>query len=162
MINKSKLWFLTLSSIILVLSIYYVMIPEDNVKEVFNVNSKKISEPKQIESVSITAMKIDKDDNYNKELKKLQEILLNEEKNTEEKNNAYEEIKYIKDKKVLEEKLTSLIDKEFNIASFISIEEDSIKIVVDNKDSSYNLANNIISLVNKNTKGSYYTTVKFE
>ena len=41
MINKSKLWFLTLSGIILVLAVYYVALPGPATYSVFSSNSEK-------------------------------------------------------------------------------------------------------------------------
>ena len=58
MINKKNLWFLTLFSLVLVLSIYYVTMPSD----VFNTDTVVDSENIDIKDVSvISSMKLEDD-----------------------------------------------------------------------------------------------------
>lgn len=163
MINKSKLWFLTLSSIILVLAIYYIAIPSPATSLVFSSDNSKNEEKIEIsESEALTAMRITKDEEDLATMQTLQEVLLDSTKTLEEKNDAYEKIKYLNANKSLEEKLENDINNNFKLSSFVSINENNLKVVVANKEKSVSVANDIISYVNTSTDESYYVTVKFE
>ena len=157
MINKKNLWFLTLTSIILVLAIYYVTMPLGNDNMVLNSNNNNNTEKEVMvnieESEALTAARIEKQEQDLNEVKKLQEILLSEDKTIDEKNEAYEQI---------EEKLEKDINSGFELTSFVSIKNNTIKVTVANKEDSLDLANKIITLVNKETNNDYYVTVKFE
>lgn len=164
MINKSKLWFLTLSSIILVLAVYYVAIPGEVTTSVFSTN-KEVNEGETIqitESEIITAMRISKDEENEKTIQTLQEVLFDSTKTLEEKNEAYEQIKFLNSNKYSEEKLESSINDNFKVNSFVTINDKNLKVVIADKEKSVTLANDIISFVNATTEESYYVTVKFE
>lgn len=166
MINKKNLWFLTLTSIILVLAIYYVTMPLGNDNMVLNSNNNSNTEKEVMvnieESEALTAARIEKQEQDLNEVKKLQEILLSEDKTIDEKNEAYEQIKYLNASKSIEEKLEKNINSGFELTSFVSIKNNTIKVTVANKEDSLDLANKIITLVNKETNNDYYVTVKFE
>lgn len=166
MINKKNLWFLTLTSIILVLAIYYVTMPLGNDNMVLNSNNNNNTEKEVMvnieESEALTAARIEKQEQDLNEVKKLQEILLSEDKTIDEKNEAYEQIKYLNASKSIEEKLEKDINSDFELTSFVSIKNNTIKVTVANKEDSLDLANKIITLVNKETNNDYYVTVKFE
>ncbi len=90
MINKKNLWFLTLTSIILVLAIYYVTMPLGNDNMVLNSNNNNNNTEKEVmvnieESEALTAARIEKQEQDLNEVKKLQEILLSEDKTIDEK-----------------------------------------------------------------------------
>ena len=80
----------------------------------------------------------------------------------EEKNDAYEQIQHLNSNKASEEKLESIINDTYSVKSFVQIKDTTIKVVIANKDDSYELANNIINTVNNELDGTYYVTVKFE
>lgn len=163
MINKTNLWFLTLSSIILVLAIYYIAIPGEETKLVFS--SKPIEEvvdTKIEESEILTAMRVSKEEQHLDSLQLLQEILLDSKKTVDEKNEAYEQIKYLNSTKANEEKLEGIINDNFKVSSFVEIKDNKVKITIVNKEHSYTLANDIITTVNKELDNNYYVTVKFQ
>lgn len=163
MINKKNLWFLTLTSIILVLAIYYITMPLGNDTYVSsNVDGDKEVMVNIEESEALTAARIEKQEQDLTEIKKLQEILLSNDKTVDEKNEAYEQIKYINVSKSNEEKLEKNINSNFEVTSFVQIKDNTIKVVIANKEDSLELANKIISLVNKETNNEFYVTVKFE
>ena len=164
MINKSKLWFLTLSGIILVLAVYYVALPGPATYSVFSSNSEKreTENIKISESEALTEMRITKDEEDLATMQTLQEILLDSTKTLDEKNDAYEKIKYLNSNKSLEEKLEKSINDNFKVNSFVSISDKNLKVVVANKEKSVTTANDIISFVSATTDGTYYVTVKFE
>ena len=163
MINKSKLWFLTLSSIILVLAVYYIAIPNPTTSLVFSSgNSSKGPDIEISESEALTAMRITKDEEDLQTIQTLQEILLDSTKSVEEKNDAYEKIKYLNSNKSLEEKLEKDIYNNFKFSAFVSINENNLKVVIANKNKSVEIANNIIKYINTQTDQNYYVSVKFE
>lgn len=163
MINKSNLWFLTLSSIILVLAIYYIGGPIDETNMVFSASTTNNEEELVIEeSEVLTAMRVAKEEEHLAELQVLQEVLLNTEATIDQKNEAYENIKYLNNTKSLEDKLETIINDEFKVSSFVEIDDTKIKVVIVNKEDSYELANNVITLINKELEDNYYVTVKFE
>lgn len=163
MINKKNLWFLTLSSIIMVLAIYYITMPlgTDNLVASETPESKEVMVTIE-ESEALTAARIEKEEEDLNEIKKLQEILLSDDKTIDEKNEAYEQIKYINVSKSNEEKLEKTINEKFEVTSFVQIKDNAIKVVIANKEDSLEFANKVISLVNKETNNEYYVTVKFE
>ena len=166
MINKKNLWFLTLTSIILVLAIYYVTMPLGNDNMVLSSDNNNNAEKEVMvnieESEALTAARIEKQEQDLNDIKKLQEILLSDDKTIDEKNEAYEQIKYLNASKSIEEKLEKNIDSNFELTSFVSIKNNTIKVTIANKEDSLDLANKIITLVNKETNNDYYVTVKFE
>ena len=162
MINKKNLWFLTLFSIILVLSVYYVAMDENTLtkltespvttSEVLNVN----------EEDTLSALRVEDDDQEQKVIAELQEILLDQTVNAEEKNNAYEKLKNINSTKSKETKLESLILKTYNLKSFIKIKDDQINIVIASKNKNVTDANNIIRTIQKEFDTQKYITVKYQ
>ena len=165
MINKKNLWFLTLTSIILVLAIYYVTMPLGNDNMVLSSENNNTEKEVMVtieESEALTAARIEKQEQDLNDIKKLQEILLSDDKTVDEKNEAYEQIKYLNASKSTEERLEKNINSSFELTSFVSIKNNTIKVTIANKEDSLDLANKIITLVNKETNNSYYVTVKFE
>ena len=165
MINKKNLWFLTLTSIILVLAIYYVTMPLGNDNMVLSSENNNTEKEVMVtieESEALTAARIEKQEQDLNDIKKLQEILLSDDKTVDEKNEAYEQIKYLNASKSTEEKLEKNINNSFELTSFVSIKNNTIKVTIANKEDSLDLANKIITMVNKETNNDYYVTVKFE
>ena len=163
MINKSNLWFLTLSGIILVLAIYYIGGPIETTDMVFSASTNNSDEITITEeSESLTAMRVTKEEEDLEAMKTLQDVLLNASTSIDEKNDAYEEIMTLNNTKSIEEKLEKLINESYSVSSFIDITDNKIKVIIANKKSSYELANKIISTINKELKEDFYVTVKFE
>ena len=93
MINKKNLWFLTLFSLVLVLSIYYVTMPS----EVFKDTDKKVEETTENtveveESSVISALKVEDDTEVMSKINELKGKLTNKEISTDEKNSVFEEL----------------------------------------------------------------------
>ncbi len=164
MINKQKLWFLTLFSLILVLAVYYIALPEaslSNLIESENTKSNKVSITTNSED-ALATLRIEDDEKVLAQMEELQETLLDKEKNAEEKNNAYERLQSINLNKGKENALESLILKTYNLKSFIKIKDDQINVVISSKDSSYKSANDIIRTIQNEFKEKKYITVKYQ
>ncbi len=167
MINKQKLWFLTLFSLILVLSIYYITMPEDVLKDIktetVSKEAKKNSATVEVEeSEALTALRVESDEKVMEEMNALQEILLNEKSSTEDKNNAYESLKDLNSNKGKEENLEKLVEENLKLKTFIKINKDQIKVTVDSKKHDTKIANQIIRLIQKEFDSQMYITVKFQ
>ena len=162
MINKNSIWFLTLSSIIFVLIIYYAVYPTDD-KILTTFKSDISNKTVQVEESDVlTAMRINKDEDNQKVINKAQEVLLNTSSTVDEKNNAYEQLQEVNTIPSIEEKAEKIIKEEFGIASFVRIKDTNLQVVIDNKDDSYELVNKIIITLHSKLSTDYYITVKFE
>ena len=81
---------------------------------------------------------------------------------TEEKNNAYEQLKYLNEVEGQEEKLEKKVKEKYNLSCFIKIDNSEIKVVAVSKKHDTTLANNIMRLVQEEFKQKKNITVKFE
>ena len=172
MINKKNLWFLTLFSLILVLSVYYVTMPSEllmttnndytNTTEVLN--NEETSEPTiNIEESNIlTALRIESEEQVSSELEELQAILVNADASAEEKNLAYEKIKNINNIRTEEEKIENIIKDTFNLKAFAKINGDQIRVVISSDKHDNELANNIIRKIQENYEQNKYISIKFQ
>ena len=173
MINKQKLWFLTLFSLILVLSVYYITMPsellttakvndkteEKNKKA--NIKTNKIK-TKVDNANSLTALQVELDEERQALAAEYNEVLTNKDTSTEEKNNAYNGLKEIDNVKAKEEDLEKKLKKEFKLDSFIKIDGSNISVTIKKKDHDYSLANNIMRLISQEFKTKVYVSVKFQ
>lgn len=168
MINKQNLWFLTLFSLILVLSVYYITMPNDLLKnaatssEVSKKNSKKTTKETIEEISSLSAMRVSLEEERESLKADLQEQLTSEEVSSEEKNSAYEKLKYLNEVQGKEEEFEKKIKKEIKKDCFVKMDNTNVSVVCvsDKHDSS--VANNIMRLIQNEYKDKLYTTVKFQ
>ena len=113
MINKKSLWFLTLFSLILVLSIYYITMPSElllKTNTTKEVNEKTDDVKVDVEESNIlVALRVESDEEVSKQIEDLKLTLTNTESSVEEKNKAYEKIKELNDLRGEEEKLEKQI-----------------------------------------------------
>lgn len=164
MIKKQNLWLLTLFSVILVLGVYYITMPnsssilkEEESKEVeTNKTSLEIEE-----DTYITALKEEYEEETLKQIKELESLLNEKLTSTDEKNNAYLKIKALNDKKAEEEALMVNIKKEFSYDTFVKIENNDITVVVKTDKHDKTLANNIMRFIQKEYKYHKNISVKF-
>lgn len=168
MINKRNLWFLTLFSLILVLSVYYVTMPSEllmttNSDYVIETMSES-SEPvvTVTESSILTALRIEAEEQVSAELEELQAVLVNADASPEEKNNAYERIKDINNVRTEEENLEKQILDTYSLKAFVKINGDQIRVVINSSEHDNTLANNIIRLIQQNYENEKYISVKFQ
>ena len=134
MINKKNLWFLTLFSLILVLSIYYITMPSElllttkdkinnitSIKEKSKKNNSKKTSKEVVEADVLSAMRIESDSTMKDEIDKLQLVINNEKSTVEEKNNAYDKMKELNNNRAQEEKLEKNLKEELKLDSYIKI-----------------------------------------
>ncbi len=161
MINKKNVWFVTLCSLILVLTIYYVTMPDSSLEDVSNTDVVETSTVVN-ESTALVALRVEEDEKVLERMEELQTILLNETASVEEKNVAYEELMTINMNKGLEEKIQENIKQTINYDSFVKINGEQINVVVASKDHNTEIANKIIRLVQNEFETKKYITVKFQ
>ena len=161
MINKKNIWFLTLFSLILVLSVYYITMPNELLLKNMEIKSKK-PVVKVKESEVLSALRIESDEVYLEELDSLKLVLTDENKTREEKNEAFEKMKALNINKTEEKNLESKIKDEYKLNSFIKINNDQIKIVIDSKKHDKSLANKIMRFIQNNYATKKYITVEFK
>ena len=167
MINKKSLWFLTLFSLILVLSIYYITMPSELL---LNNNTEIKKDNKENEQVTVNvkesdllvALRVEYDSEMQNEIDSLKTVLTDETKSTDEKNKAYEKIKNINNVRSEEENLEKKIKDEFNLNSFIKIDGDQIKVTIESDKHDTSLANKIMRSIQNNYQDNKYISVKFQ
>ena len=169
MINKKSLWFLTLFSLILVLSIYYITMPSELLLTTgTNITNKETDESIEEPTINIeesdllVALRVESDEEMAKEIEELELVLNNAESSVEEKNKAYEKIKDLNNNRGEEEKLETQIKETHKLESFVKIKGNNISVIVKSSEHSNNIANNIMRTIQSNYDTTKYITVKFQ
>ena len=175
MINKQGLWFLTLTSLILVLSVYYITMPNELLISTNgsygtdkNKDKEVISEKDNSVNVSVTeattieTMQAIKEDERLTLTNELNDKLVNKNLTVEEKNLVYEELKYIAKIESIEDKIVKKIKDEYNLNSFVKIEDDVVEIIVENSKHDSNLAVKIMQSAQKEFENQMYISVSFK
>lgn len=163
MINKKNLWFLTLFSLVLVLSIYYVTMPNEllltsNGVEDGN-NDKQLNVK---ESSIISALKIEDNNSTLKEIGSLKEILTKEDSSVDDKNKAFDALKLINQISSKEELLEEKIMNNYSLDSFVKIDGDQIRVVIESETHDNDLANKIMKTIQKEFDTKQYISIQFK
>ena len=158
--KKQNIWALTLFSLILVLSVYYITLP--NEYEVISKDEASVSVNELEENKVIETLKIEKNENKTKKEKELHKVLTKEDATKEEKNNAYEELKALNVIKNKEEELELKIKDKFNLDNYVEINDEGIKVVLIKNEHNESMASEIMDFVQENFEEKKYITVKFE
>jgi stage III sporulation protein AH len=160
MMKKQNLWFLTLFSLILVLSVYYITMPSS----LFATNNGKDNNKKVVieESEILTALRIDCEDERSAMRDEFRMVLTNIEASVEEKNNAYEQLKLLDIIKGQEEELEAIIKDKYKLSAFVKIDGNQIRVVVASNKHDTELANNIMRSIQDNFDEKMYISVKFQ
>lgn len=168
MVNKQGLWFLTLFSLILVLSIYYITMPNEIFKSeevVANDNNTKddkdTSEVNSQNTSYIETLKVELDSERAEILNTLEEILNDNSKSSSEKNKAYEQMKEINNLKASEEQIVKTINEEYKLDAYVKQEDSKIEVVIDSKEHDVKLANKIMRTIQSDFNEPMSISVKF-
>lgn len=167
MINKRSLWFLTLFSLILVLSVYYITMPSELLIATNNGTKKEKTEEVSVteedkESAELVASRVESEEKMLDRISELKKILTDSKATTEEKNKAFEELQNLNKNRSLEEKIEKSIQEELNLNTFVSIENNNITVIVDSDKHDNKLANSIMRNVQKNFDTQMTISVKFK
>lgn len=163
MINKKNLWFLTLFSLVLVLSIYYVTMPNEllltsNGVEDGN-NDKQLNVK---ESGIISALKVEDNNSTLKEIGALKEILTKEDSSVDDKNKAFDALKLINQISSKEELLEEKIMNNYSLDSFVKIDGNQIRVVIESETHDNDLANKIMKTIQKEFDTKQYISIQFK
>ena len=170
MVNKQNLWFLTLFSLILVLSVYYITMPNelllsketDNVTDTNKFESKESTKVSVTESEVIEALRVNLEAEREEKKKDLQTLLTDGKTSAEEKNNAYNELKQISELTSKEASFEKKIKEKYNLSAFVKIDNSEITVIVDSKKHDVSLANKIMRCIQEEFKEKVYITVQFK
>ena len=173
MINKKSIWFLTLFSLILVLSIYYITMPSElllSTKENYNNQSEKEETTEEEEETQVTvnesdlltSLRVEANDEMVQEMDELKAVLTSKDATSEEKNDAFERMKELNSVRGKEETLEKKIKDEFKLDSFVKIDGDQIRVVVNTEELDKKTANNIMRSVQSNFDEKMYISVKYQ
>ncbi len=161
MINKQKLWFLTLFSLILVLSVYYVTMPS-NLLSVSDIKEDTTPTINIEKTNMLDVLKEENNEQVTKEIESLRKIIVNADTPIEEKNIAYEKIQKLEKNQGKEANIVSLIKEKLGFDTYVEIKNTKVNVVVSNKEHSYKIANDIIKLVSSSFDSDMSVTVKFQ
>ncbi len=162
MIKKQNLLFFMLVSIVFVLSIYYISMPNELLKEVDNSNLELAKTDVNVEEVdTLVAMRISLEEERQVSIDKLQELLVSDSLGGEEKSNIYNQLKYLNEVQGKEEELEKEIKNQYKIECFVKIDNSNCDLYCVSKEHNNALANNLMRLVQGKFKEKLFITVKF-
>lgn len=163
MINKQGLWFVTLFSLILVLSIYYVTVKDDDLLALATSSTNnEVEVVEATESSILVSLRVQEEEEMLAEMESLQTILLDNTASLQEKNDAYNSLQTLNANKGREESLEKKIKEKYNLDSFIKIKNDQISVTVASKEHNSTIANNIIRTIQEEYETKMYIVVKFQ
>ncbi|RHO34336.1 stage III sporulation protein AH [Amedibacterium intestinale] len=175
--NKQALAFLTMFSLILMLSVYYVTLPNDNMsvmtqdgkaqseammeeenKEENKENTKE-TEEKNTDEVLALQEEIEKKEDG--EIHKQETIVSKDNTSSEDKQNAVAKMESIKDAKELQKKIVEAL-KQQNIKSAVEITDKNCIINVFNMENNMENAKKAMNAAYSITKDAYFIEVVFK
>ncbi len=162
MINKRSLWFLTLFSLILVLSVYYITMPSELFMKEDEQTETVSATAENEESAELVALRVESEEKMLDEITELKKILTDSNATSEEKNAAFEKMQKLNKNRGMEESLENKIQNEFNLKSFVSIDETNVAVTVDSKKHDKKLANDIMRSVQEEFENMVSVSVKFQ
>lgn len=169
MVNKQGIWFLTLTSLALVLSVYYITMPNEllltnnsNYNDTGNYEVNNETSITITESELLTSMRIELDEERNLLLSQLEEKLTDSDLTVSEKNEVYENLKYISEISSKEELLEKKIKDEFELDSFVKINDDIVEVIINNSNHDKSLAVNIMKSLQEEFLDKMYISVSFK
>ena len=160
MINKKNLWFLTLFSLVLVLSVYYITMPAELLMTNNNLSDDNKTSIKEVSVIE--ALKQEDNNKVLEEVNKLKTKISGDDVPTEEKNKAFDTLKLLNQISSKEELLEEKIKNNYNLDSFVKIDGDQIRVVVNSEEHSNSLANNIMRTIQSNFDTKKYIVVQFK
>lgn len=163
MVNKKGVWFLTLFSLILVLSVYYITMPTELLISNSSDNIEQITPTIKAEDSSIlVALRVESDENVEKEIENLKKIISDSNSSIEDKNAAFEKMKELNANRSQEEILEEKIKSTYNLETFIKIDNSNVSVTINNEEHSTELANKIMRCIQEEYDEKLKITVKFE
>lgn len=160
MIKKRSLWYLFLFSVTIALCVYYVSIPNDLLTTIDDATVKDETIETIDEASSLVALRVNLQEERQEEMSVLQKQLT--DSSTEEKNQAYEKLKYLNKIQAEEEELEVSLKNNLDLDCFVKIDNTNINAVCISDDHNKALANSVMRQIQSNYKEKKYITVKFQ
>ncbi len=162
MVNKKGVWFLTLFSLILVLSVYYITMPTELL--ITKPVSKEEDSPtvKTEDSTILVALRVENEEAVEKEIESLKKIISDSSSSIEDKNAAFEKMKELNANRSKEEILEEKIKATHNLDTFIKIKGNNISVTINTSKHSTELANKVMRTIQEDYKEQMKITVKFQ
>lgn len=185
LLKKQTVWLLTMLSLVVVLSVYYITSPEQNSNGVAGIEQKSndlkpavkgednelatsqtdagakiISETASDEVFE--ALRMDLDDQRSKRKEQLEEIVASTDLPTEKRNQAYDEMKKLDEIALKEELLESLIKAMDYEDALVRVDGGQVRITVKADKLSPSAANEIIQMVKQEINDLEHVAVKFQ
>ena len=149
--NRQALTFLSLFSLILVLAIYYIVVPVDD--DITVTTNDTISE--------IESLQINLNENRESIISQNNSIIASSSSTKSQINTALTNINETKKITELETKLVQLLKDEGFKEAYVEVNNQLIKVVVNKSKSNNQDANEIIKKIMANTDNKYQVEVKF-
>ncbi|MFY4776262.1 SpoIIIAH-like family protein [Metabacillus sp. RGM 3146] len=194
MLKKQTVWLLTMLSLVVVLSVYYITSPDGSKNEAAvtegkqgvqkeaagakengqtakekDKNSSSTETAKDGSTVStvqdddlFTSIRMEMEDARNERKEELSSIVASNNATTEEKNNAYDQMKEMSDTANKEALLETLIKSKNYDDALVRIENGKVNITVKAKKQSAQAANDILMLVKNEIDNMDNVAVTFE
>ena len=187
LLKKQTVWLLTMLSLVIILSVYYVTTPVETQNQLANTSGEEKesgnavdggvdgteSEPNKTETTkdgdetsvndsdsSFESLRMEITDERNQMIEDLTIMVSNTDLSAEERNEANEEIKSIRKLKETEELLETLIKSMNYDEALVQVDGNLVKVTVKTEKMSTAKANEIIRLVNDEVASVQNVTVK--
>jgi stage III sporulation protein AH len=178
LLKKQTVWLLTMLSLVVVLSVYYITTPEQKMSDMASVEEKQDGENKttdvvgsELDNAIISGMATDEqfdvlrlqlEDLRSERKEELESIMASTELPLDQRNDAYSEIKELDEVANNEAVLESLITALGYEDALVRAEGGKILITVKSKEKSAKAANDIIKLVKDEIGMMQYVAVEFK
>ena len=175
--NKQALAFLTMFSLILMLSVYYVTLPNDNMsvmtqdgkaqseammeEENKEENKENTKETEEKNTDEVLALQEEIEKKEDEEIHKQETIVSKDNTSSEDKQNAVAKMESIKDAKELQKKIVEAL-KQQNIKSAVEITDKNCIINVFNMENNMENAKKAMNAAYSITKDAYIIEVVFK
>ncbi|MEK3808012.1 SpoIIIAH-like family protein [Metabacillus sp. SLBN-84] len=187
MLKKQTVWLLTMLSLVVVLSVYYITTPEEIKNDVAMTGAEKaekaeaakeakkdgeaevtVEEAEEGTVVSVSndelfaTIRMQLEDSRNAKKESLEDVVASKEASAAEKSAARDEMNAIDEAVANEEILETFIKSNGYDDALVRIEGEKVKVTVKAKESSASEANKIIQLVSGEMKGMEDVAVTLE
>jgi len=114
------------------------------------------------EESALVAMRVSLEEERKESIDVLQEKLTSEKLTAEEKNNAYEQLKYLNSLQGKEEEIEKQLKEQYDLDCFTKIDNSNISVVCISSKHDTTLANNIMRTIQKGYDNRMNISVKFQ
>jgi stage III sporulation protein AH len=174
LLKKQTVWLLTMLSLVVVLSVYYITSPEQKVTNMANINEKingdsttssedgKTVLSKVASDEEFEALRLDLEDKRSELKEQLTQITASTDLSPEEISKAYDQIKELSAIEAKEAMLETLIKTKGYDDALVRADGNKVRVTVKSKDSSASAANEIIQLVREEIGDLQKVVIEFQ